>query len=541
MYRPSLPFVILLASCTSAEPALAEASSPVAERCHALEGGGIEGGEITSAALVPARPANPEHPELPIAPIPAHCRIALTLRPTSASDIKVEVWLPAAEWNGRFLGVGVGGFGGVINEGELKTAVQRGYAAAATDTGHGVVGTEVWARNQPEKIVDYGHRAIHLMTVAGKALATRFYGSAPHHAYFAGCSNGGRQALMEAARYPGDYDGIIAGAPAADFTGLVVASFGWNDQALRRAPLSTQKLSALQRGVLEQCDALDGSRDDLVGAPEACHFNPAKLRCTGLVDDKCFTDAEIATLNSIYSGPRTSDGRVINAGFSVGGEAPEMPSPGWEGWLVPSKGKPTEQYNFYSRFMRDFLTADPDWKAESFDLERDVAFAKQKLSAQLDSNDPDLSAFARRGGKLILWHGWSDQAIPAGATIRYYDSVVAKMGRESVDRFARLYMAPGVQHCWLGPGPWAFNWSAARPGAAPRTDMAAALEAWVEKGMAPKELVAIRPKNAFSILAGYPPLEVDRSGLLCPYPLIAKYDGKNSPKDAASYSCAVAR
>lgn len=530
--------LIVLVSCAQSSPSLLETPvSPAAARCEALTAGGIDGGAITGATFIAEQPVNAEHPALPIPPVPAHCRVAITLEPTSDSDIKVEVWLPAVNWNGRFLGVGVGGFGGVINEGELKTAVQRGYAVAATDTGHGTVGTEVWARGHPEKVADYGHRAVHLMTVAGKSIATRYYSTAPRHAYFTGCSNGGRQALMEALRYPDDYDGIIAGAPAADFTGLVVASFGWNETALRRSSLTSAKLPALQSAVLEQCDGLDGAVDGLVNAPKACHFDPSKLRCTGRPNDKCFTDADIAALEAIYRGPWAADGTQLFAGFSVGGEAKDMPSPGWEGWLVPVPGQPTAQHHFFAPFMRDFVTEDPAWNPESFVLERDLAAARSKLSKVIDSNDPDLRRFAERGGKLILWHGWSDQAIAPGATVRYYESLVAKLGAETVDGFARLYMAPGVQHCWLGPGPWAFNWSSASPDADPRSDMAAALQAWVEKGEAPDVLTAMRPRNAMSILAGFPPLEVDRTGLLCPYPQVAEYDGSGPPKDAASYSC----
>lgn len=520
----------------SGQPARAASS-----QCEAMAHSPIEGGAITGAALVPTAPSDADHPAWPIPPIPEHCRVTLTLRPTADSEIKAEVWLPTVGWNGRFLGVGVGGYAGVINELELKTAVQRGYAAAATDTGHGTEGTQIWARGHPEKVIDYGYRAIHLMTVAAKTVMARHYGVAAHHNYFSGCSNGGREALMEAVRYPADYDGIIAGAPAADIVGLFVASFGWNDQVQRRTPLTNSKLPAIGRAVLAQCDALDGASDGLVSAPEACHFEPAALRCKGKENDDCLTPAQVDALRAIYRGPASGNGQQLFPGYSVGGEVKEPPSPGWEDWLVPVPGQPTQQFNFFNRLMRDFVTADPDWTPDKFDLERDLAAARRSLAPVLNADDPDLSAFAGHGGKLILWHGWSDQVIPAQATILYYDRVLQVMGKDAAHTFSRLYLAPGMQHCWLGPGPWSFNWSAAKPGADPQGDMAAALEAWVEKNAAPQSLIAIRPKNVHSILAGYPPLEVERSGLLCPYPSLATFDGKGSSKDARSYSCVAHR
>jgi len=523
---------------TLSNPVAAGAQTDQSAHCRSLLTAVIDRGRVTGAAVVAASPASAEHPDWPIAPVPAHCRVTFELTPSAQSLIRAELWLPTANWNGRFLGVGVGGYAGVINTGDLQIAIQRGYAAAATDTGHGTEGTEIWARGQREKVIDFGDRAIHLTTVAAKALTAGIYGRPSHHAYFSGCSNGGRQALMEASRHPQDYDGIIAGAPAADLVGLFVAAFGANHQALAKNPFPAAKLPALRRAVLAQCDALDGSVDGLISAPQACHFNPAAMRCNDKETDQCLSAGQIESLDAIYHGAHSRDGQSLYPGFSVGGEDKEPPSPGWEGWLVPAPARPTEQFNFFNTFMRDFVTGDPKWTPAGFDLERDLAAARRSMSPLLDANSPDLQAYAARGGKLILWHGWSDQAIPPLATIRYYDAVRAMMGAARSDAFTRLYMAPGMQHCWLGPGPWSFNPLAAKQDADPHSDMAAALEAWVEKGDAPGAITAIRPKNAYSILAGFPPLEVARSGLLCPYPSVAVYDHKGSSLSAASYACA---
>lgn len=523
-------------------PALA-AETPAGtarERCAALARASTPTMSVTST-LEEASPHG--RPEWKLPPIPARCRVQVTLRPTADSDIKAEVWLPVADWNGRFLGLGVGGFGGVIVTPELELAVQRGYATGTTDAGHGTEGTEVWARGHPEKVVDYGHRAIHLMTVVAKEMVTRFYGQPANHHYFAGCSNGGRQGLMEALRYPDDYDGILSGAPAADFTGLIVGAFGTLDEIQRTTPFPSRKLPLLERASLGQCDALDGAVDGLIGAPHLCRFDPARMKCGASRDENaCFTTTEVDALQRILRGPTAKDGTVLYPGFSEGGEAPDPPSPGWEGWIVAKPNEPTVSFNLHSGFMRDFLTGDPDWKSSNFVLERDLAAARTRLGPIVDAHDPDLTAFVARGGKLILWHGWSDQAIPAQATLRYHEALVDRLGEERVEQFSRLYMVPGMQHCFLGPGAWAFNGAAgAKPGADPATDMAASLEAWVERGVAPGPVIALRPKNPYSMLAGYPPLEIDRTALLCPHPSKAKYKGQGSPREASSYSCTMER
>lgn len=516
---------------TTAAVAATKPSSDSADRCRALAGAPIAGGRIEAAELVAEKPAaNPQAP-----PAPTHCEVRLALHPSPDSNIVVLVWLPVSNWNGRFQGVGNGGFAGNLNTGDLALAVRRGYAAATTDTGHGLVPPTVWAKGHPERIRDYGYRAIHLMSVMGKQLTARYFGAAPRFAYFSSCSNGGRQALMEAERFPADYNGIVAGAPAADFIGLVEGSFGWNAAVLARTPIPSSKTPAIAAAVLRQCDALDGVRDGVVANPPACRFDPEVLRCKGAETDQCLTEPQIAALRKIYAGPTAPDGRVLTPGFSPGGETEVAPSQGWGMWIFSVPGKPAIQHGFISGFEQGFMGA-PGWDPDGFDAFAHYRAAKARYGAVLDADKPDLSAFARRGGKLIIYHGWSDPAIPPRATIKFVGRVRAAMGPQT-DRFLRLFMVPGMQHCWFGESPWWFNPIAARTPAEPRRDLAAALQRWVEQGVAPEEIVAAQPRQPMSALLGGPDGSVARTGLICAYPKVARYDGKGDPKSAESYAC----
>jgi feruloyl esterase len=505
------------------------------ERCRALGSGHLAGGEINRAEFVLEKPAD----KPPAPPIPAHCEVHISLHPSPDSNITVVVWLPAADWNGRFQGVGNGGFAGNLNTGDLALALRRGYAAATTDTGHGLVSPAVWARGHPEKIVDYAHRGIHLMSVVGKQVTARYFGRPPSYAYFSSCSNGGRQALMEAGRYPADYDGIIAGAPAADFTGLVVGSFGWNAAVLDRAPISPAKTPAIAAAVLKQCDGLDGVADGVIGDPQVCRFDPEELRCTGAETDRCLQPEQLAALRQVYQGPTTPDGKILTPGFSPGGETEVAPSQGWGMWIFSSPSKAAIQHGFISGFEEGFMNS-PGWRPGAFDTLAAYRAAKQRYGAILDANTPDLSAFARRGGKLIIYHGWSDPAVPPMATVKFVGQIHAAMGSES-DQFLRLFMVPGMQHCWFGESPWSFNPLAARTPARPERDMAAALQRWVEAGVPPDHIVAAQPLEPMAPILGAPDHATVRTGLLCAYPKVARHDGSGDPKSAASYSCAAPR
>ena len=516
------------------------------ERCKALQAVELPDTHITSVEWTPADRFVPDPPLPALAlPVPAHCTVSGVISPSPASEIRFEVWLPVDQWNGKYQGVGNGGFAGRLNRADMAAAVQRGFATATTDTGHGLVGTEVWAKNQPEKIRDFGDRAIHLTTVAAKAIVGRYYGRAPARSYFASCSNGGRQALMEAQRHPEDFDGIIAGAPAYDWVGAIAGGFAWNAQALfgsSDTAITSAMTPAVANEVKAQCDLADGLNDGVIADPPRCDLQASKSRCPygkeagKETDESCLSARQWSALEAIYQGPHDSKRRPIYPGFSPGGEVGTFPGLGWEGWIFGDADKGTHQLFVLRGFMRDFVTGDPHWDFHQFDFDRDYPAVRDRWGPILNATDPDLTRFFARGGKLILWHGWSDAALPPLGTIRYLDAVLERMGpraRESV----RLFMAPGVQHCVGGPGPYMFNPGPAKPDGRPESDMGKALEHWVEKDVAPEQIEAWRPRDLMSALSGDPDAEIERTGLLCAYPAIASWDGKGDPKSAASYQC----
>jgi feruloyl esterase len=496
--------------------------------CEGLARLALPATTIASAQAVAAGPF--AFAQGPPADMPAFCRVAGSIKPSADSDIRFEVWLPASGWNGRFKGTGNGGFAGDMNLRSMARAVAMGYATAATDTGHQAQGTDAsWALGHPEKVVDYGYRAIHEMTVAGKAIAAAFYGRPVQRAYFHSCSNGGRQALMEAQRFPEDYDGIIAGAPANAFTRLLAQAV-WNRQATESEAASyipASKVPAIETATLAQCDARDGVEDGVVDDPSACVFEPARLRCTGADSDACLTAPQIAALEKLYAGPRTAAGQV-HPGLVAGGAT----GPGsWPLWVTGSEKGKSLIGTFGTQFFRYMVFEDPAWDFRGFDLERDSKAADAKLARILNATDPDLAGLRKRGGKLILWHGWSDPAISPLGAIAYYDEVKAKMGARETDEFVRLFMLPGVQHCDGGPGPTGFNGTSALKADAEH-DINLALERWVEEGVAPARIVAARYKTGSDPASG-----LVRTRPLCPYPQAARYKGTGSKDEAANFAC----
>jgi len=458
------------------------------------------------------------------------CRVTGVIKPTADSDIKFEVWMPAAGWNGKFQGIGNGGFAGSISYGGLAGAVARGYAAASTDTGH-TTSDASWALGHPEKIVDYGHRAIHEMTEKAKAIIGAFYGNAPKRSYFASCSNGGRQALMEAQRYPNDYDGLIAGAPANYFT-HILTGFAFNLQALHAdqdSYIPPAKLKAIEAAALASCDARDGVSDSVLDDPTKCAFNPSVLLCKGSESNECLTEKQITALNKIYTGPRTNKGEQIIPGFVPGGET----SPGgWSTWINSSDPTRAAQFFFSTQAFANMVYNDPKWDFKSFSLERDSKLADEKLATSLNAIDPNLKAFKARGGKLILYHGWSDAALPPVNTINYFQSVVAKIGQRETGSFVRLFMVPGMQHCGGGPGPNNFGAAVSATQSDPQHDMSVAIERWVEQGIAPDQIIASKRQGD----AKSPAV---RTRPLCPFPQVARYKGSGSTDDAANFVCVI--
>jgi hypothetical protein len=290
--------------------------------CEALKSLKLPQTTITESVQVPAGQfQDPGMSFLGDADVPERCQVKATIHPSADSEIRIEVWMPVSGWNHKFQGAGNGGFAGSIQyRGGLVEALQRGYAAGSTDTGHAVTGEDgKWAIGHPEKLVDFGNRAVHLMTVNGKAIVKAYYGKPAAKAYFASCSNGGRQALMEAQRFPDDYNGIVAGAPANDWTGLML-DFTWNMQAMMRpgAFIPADRAPAIQAAVNAQCDALDGVTDGVIGRPQACKFDPKKLLCSGAESASCLTQPQVTALEAIYQGMHSTDGKIAFPGFSPG-------------------------------------------------------------------------------------------------------------------------------------------------------------------------------------------------------------------------------
>jgi hypothetical protein len=520
-------FVLPVVACRL----LATAQKP----CEDLATLQLKNTTIASARVVAAGAFSPPDgtPELPgYKAVPAFCRVVADVKPSKDSAITVEVWMPASGWNGKFQGQGNGGFAGAIDYRGLASAVGRGYATAGTDTGHKGDATDAtWALGHPEKIVDFGYRGVHEMSEKAKAVVAVFYGRGPKRSYFSSCSDGGREALMEAQRFPDDYDGIVAGAPANFWTHLISAA-AWNNQALLTDPasyISSTKLPAITAAALASCDAHDGLEDGIIGEPTLCRFDPAALKCAGPESDSCLTEPQIAALKKIYAGPRTSAGKQIFPGFMPGGE---LGPGGWAPWITGQAPMKSLQFDFGTHFFSDMVFEDANWDFRKFKLEDDAKLADTKMAAILNATDPDLRRFRKRGGKLIMYHGWSDAAISPVNSIDYYESVVARMGSERMD-FVRLFMAPGLQHCFMGPGPNSFGQISSGPQGDADHDIFSAVERWVDSGMAPEKIVATKYENDLDPAQG-----VKMTRPLCPYPRVAAYSGAGNQNDAASFVCA---
>jgi feruloyl esterase len=411
----------------------------------------------------------------------------------------MELWMPADNWNGKFQMVGNGGWAGIISFPQMGAALRDGYATASTDTGH-QGGNGMFALDHPEKIVDFGWRAVHETAVKSKALIAAFYGSNPKYSYWNGCSTGGRQALVEVTKFPNDFDGVLAGAPANPHIHLHAAGVERSIELMNnpQGALSQTKAETLHKAVLAACDKLDGVKDGLIENPQKCHFDPAALLCKGADSDACLTAPQVETVKIVYSDVKTKKGETIWTGFEPGGELqynlrniPTQPGGGWDSIRI--LGHQDANYDFHK-----------------FDLDSDVALADK---SGIDAHTYDLSAFKKHGGKLLLYHGWADPAIPPGNTVNFYNGVLATMGKKQ-DDWVRLFMVPGMQHCSGGAGTDQFN-------------KMAVIERWREDGQAPNQIVAAHVTNA----------QVDLTRPLCPYPEVAVYKGSGSTNDAANFAC----
>ena len=478
----------------------------VGASCDSLATLSLPNAKITAAISVPGPGFTPPGATRPMNGLPAFCRVAATLTPSADSDIEIEVWMPQSTWNGKFVALGNGGWSGDINFGGMGSALRRGYAAASTDTGHHG-GSAQFAFGHPEKLIDFAYRSEHEMTVQAKALLAAFYGNGPKLSYWNGCSSGGKQGLKEAQKYPGDYDGIIAGAPANNWVALLSSDMR-NSVALLKDPASRipePKLTLLHKAAVEACDAADGLKDGLIDDPRNCHFDPAVLLCKAEQTESCLTGPQVKAAQEIYSpltNPKTH--REIFPGLEPGSE---------EGWGAFDGPQPFPISNDYFRFV---VHGDPAWDFRTFDYNRDVTAADQLDRADvLKAVDPDLKKFVAHGGKLILYHGWSDNLIAPLNSIHYFENVTGKLGGAArTAESVRLFMAPGMGHCGGGIGP-------------DRHDSVTAMVDWVEKGKAPESMIASRVVNN----------QVVRTRPLCMYPQVARYSGQGSIDDAANFRC----
>jgi feruloyl esterase len=473
------------------------------DACSALTSLSIPGATIVSSTSVPANPANKT---------PAFCEVQATLAPVPGSRIGATYRLPAS-WNGKVLGIGGGGSAGNVTRQGASEGLVRGYAVIQNDLGHPSTNATDWSfamkgpgQANVEAIVDFGHRATHVATVAGKQVVTRFYGRPAQRSYWQGCSTGGRQGLAEVQRYPADYDGVIAGAPV--YSPTVYSNAMLRVQAFHARPESNLRpdhVPLVQKAVLAACDSKDGVADGILTDPRACTWDPKELACSGAASDSCLTPAQVETVRKVYAGVKTKDGKYAAMPLMRGGESD---------WVRRMVGTPELPRGVNAVLGAPVMTyvvkADPAYDVLTFDPERDMAALNSGLAGEhLNQTKTDISAFVNRGGKLLLWHGFNDPGPSPLSTIEYLEGVQARV--PAAKDAVRLFLAPGVLHCGGGAGP-------------DRFDALSALETWVERGTPPASMIATKPGSSLS-------------RPLCPFPQLARYTGKGDPNDARNFTC----
>lgn len=452
--------------------------------------------------------------------VPARCRVLGVLPP----EIVFEVVLPA-EWNGRIVMRGNGGYAGNSpdNPGSIRASERiaaDGFVSVYTNTGHDRTAEPLgtFAFNNRQKEIDYSFRAVRLTIQTAKELVGIYYGRPPNYTYWRGCSTGGRQGLMAAQRFPKDFDGILVGAPVLDFTGIQIWG-AWNALALADAPLTLSDMEAVAKEVYAKCDGLDGLEDGLLDDPRACDFDPARdlPRCDSVATDHCFDDDQIEALARIYGGV-ISKGEQVFPGQPVGAEAAppsgRRRTSGWRGWIVSEEG-PSRQQVFAETFLRylAFEPDDPEFELSDLDFDEDLG-RMDFIRSILDATDPDLSRFRDAGGKMLMYFGWADTALNPMMGVNYYEEALRVTGTETRD-FFRLFMVPGMFHCGGGLG-------------VSQADYFTSLMAWVEDGKVPQRIEASR------VVQG----KTELTRPLCPYPEVAIYDGAGDPAESASFACA---
>jgi feruloyl esterase len=524
-----------------------EQDAPLPKACElsAFAALRLEGARILSAQAVAAGRFTPPQAQAPLSGLPAFCRIRAVATPSSDSLINFEVWVPGpSTWNGKLVATGNGGYGNMLSFRDMSYALRHGYATLGGDTGHQSSTSDdlLWGFKHPEKIVDWGQRSIHAITVPAKQIVAALQVRTVRRAYFYGCSTGGHQAYAEMQRYPGDFDGLIAGAPGNNRVRLNVG-FLWqflsnhrpNDNATPIIPAS--KLAAITRAAVAACDANDGVKDDVVDDPRSCRFDPATIQCRPAPtpdraaergDASCLTGDQVAALNKMYAGPKNPrTGTQLYPGWPPTSEALTLGpggavTSGWQQYWGTTE--PTR-----ANFWRYWVFENPQWNWWTFDFDRDLATAEAKVGVLVDQVGANLSAFKARGGKAIVYHGWQDPVVNPIDTISYYEKLVELQGSlDETATFFRLFLVPGLGHCSGATGATNFgNPNAPPPKVDADHDLLSALDRWVETGTAPDRIVASRIVNG----------AVVRSRPLCPYPRKAVYRGQGSTDDAANFAC----
>lgn len=490
---------------------LASAALPVAAAtCDSLNSLKLPNAAITATAVAagaytPPAAANAKgKAPAPIADLPAFCDVKVVSKPSADSVINIEYWLPDTGWNGNFLAKGNGGWTGSVTPNSLADGLRAGYATAMTDTGH-EGGSASFALGHPEKVIDFGYRAVHEMAALGKTIVQARYESPVRKSYWDGCSAGGRQGLKAVQMYPEDFDGVVAGAPALQFTGRASQAI-WIGQQTHKSPenaLPQAKFAVVHNAVLAACDELDGVKDGVLENPRKCNFDPKKLQCAGADAADCLTPGQVETVARIYSdvkNPRT--GEVYFAGHEPGSES---------GWGTMAGANP---FGVGIDMFRYVVFGDENWDYKTMNFDADMT-KSLKAGEAIDALNPNLKPFFDRGGKIVQYHGWADPQISPGSSVTYYENVAkANGGIAKVQQNHRLYMVPGMAHCGGGDGTATFN-------------MLSALTQWVEQNKAPESIPASRVANG----------QTARTRPLCSYPATAQYNGSGSTDDAANFTC----
>jgi hypothetical protein len=528
------------------------AGTAQAVTCESLAKTSFPNTIITNAQSVPSGSFT-EPDGTPLISLPASCRVTGFIRPTTDSNIGFELWMPNENWNHRYTQIGNGGLAGSVGllEIEISRQLQRGYAVAGTDDGHidPTSTNNTWALGHPEKVKDLAWRAVHVTSEISKLIISAFYKEAPRYSYFQGCSTGGKEAAMEAQMFPEDFDGIIAGSAAMRYTDLMVR-FTWDSQAWLLNPASyipKSKLPAVQAAALSACDALDGITDGIVNDPRKCHFDPAMLLCKAGDNDSCLTAPQVAALKAVYAGPSNPrTGKQIIAGYEPSGENVG----GFICYIVDcgigGTGPGSSAQYYFQNLYDSTLVFGPKFDYTKFDFDKDVATMHRVLDpVPFDATSTDLSGLQKRGRKLIQYQGWVDYSVAPLNAIEYYDSVVAqqtpgegqgggerRVGLKRTQDFYRLFMEPGMDHCAGGPGPNVFGQIlTGAPANDAQHDVLTALEQWVEKGIAPDQIIATKYVN------DDPTQGIVMQRPLCPYPQTAVHTGTGSTNVASSFRC----